>query len=226
MVLAASDLGPVLDELVPTFATKTGVTVTVSVGATAQLAQQVSAGAPVDVFLAADMSALHQLDAQRLLLPGSLRTYARGRLVLVHRSGLVPAPTTLAALRAAGIGRIALANPEFAPYGRAAKQALTAAGLWAGVGSRLVFAESAAQAQQMVVSGNAGVGFVPLSLAVAAGEPYLLVPQESYAPLDQGLGIVASSKQQAAAQAFVAYLTGPDGRAALEKYGFEVPSSP
>ena len=226
VVLAAADLNPVLDELAPTFATKTGVTVTVSVGATAELAQQVRTGAPVDVFLAADTSSLDQPDARRLLLPGSIRTYARGRLVLVHRSGLVPAPTTLAALRPAGVGRIALANPEAAPYGRAAEQALTAVGLWKGVGSRLIFAESTAQARQLVASGNAGVGFVPLSLAIAAGEPYLPVPQESYAPLDEGLAIVASSKQRAAAQAFVAYLTGPDGRAALEKYGFEVPSTP
>jgi molybdate transport system substrate-binding protein len=226
LVFAASDLAPVLDELTPAFATRTGITVTVNAGSTGQLAQQVSAGAPADVFLAADMSSLQRLVGARVLLAGSVRGFARGRLVLVHRPGLTPAPASLADLARVDVGRIALANPQTAPYGKAAKEALTAAGLWSRLGSRLVIAESAAQAQQIVMSGNAGVGLVPLSLAIAGSEPYLTVPQDLYSPLDQGLAIVADSRHEPAALAFIAYLTGPDGRAALEKYGFEVPSTP
>ena len=226
VVFAASDLAPVLDELTPAFATKTGVTVTVNVGATGQLVQQVTAGAPADVFLAASRSALDQLDKQGLLLAASIEPYAQGRLVMVHRPGLTPVPAVLSDIARADVGRIALANPELAPYGKAAKETLTAAGLWDALSSRLVFAESAKQAQQIVASGNAGVGFVPLSLAIAAGEPYLLVPQESYTPLDQGLAIIAGTKHEQAARAFVGYLTGPDGRALLQKYGFKVPSAP
>ena len=146
--------------------------------------------------------------------------------MLVSRDGLTPALATLADLRRDDVGRIALANPEQAPYGRAAKEALTAAGLWDELLPRLVFAESATQAQQIVATGNAGAGFVPLSLALAAGEPYVLVPQDLYAPLDQGLAVVGGAKHPEAARAFVEYLTGPDGRALLEKYGFEVPSAP
>jgi molybdate transport system substrate-binding protein len=226
MIYAASDMAPVLDELGPLFATKTGVALTVNVGATGQLLQQVIAGAPADVFLAASMSALDQLDAKGLLVPESTQIYARGSLVLVSRPGLSPTPTALADLRSEGVGRIALANPELAPYGRAAKEALTAAGLWDVLGSRLVFAESAKQVQQIVGSGNAGVGFVPLSLAIAADEPYLFVPRDLYTPLAQGVAIVAATKREENARAFVAYLTGPDGRALLEKYGFEVPGTP
>ena len=226
MVYAASDMAPVLAELGPKFATQTGVAVTVNLGATGQLVQQVTAGAPADVFLAASVSALDQLDAGGLLEPGSSQTYARGRLALVSRDGLTPSLATLADLRSDDVGRIALANPEQAPYGRAAKEALISAGLWEALQPRLVFAESARQAQQIVGTGNAGAGFVPLSLALAAEESYVLVPQDLYAPLEQGLAVIAGAKHPEAARAFVEYLTGPDGRVLLEKYGFDVPSAP
>ena len=222
VVSAASDLTPVLEALVPIFREQTGVEVELNLGSTGQLAQQIAAGAPVDVFLAASTDAIDGLADKGLLVAGSERPYAVGRLVLWTAPGAPPV-TTLADLRSAGVRRIALANPDHAPYGIAARQVLTQAGLWEELQPKLVLAENVRQAVQFAQSGNADVGLVALSLVLHADGRYELVPEELHEPLVQTLAIPETSTQQAEARRFIALLTGEEGRRLLEAYGFAIP---
>lgn len=222
VVSAASDLAPVLDRLVPMFRERTGLDVELNLGSTGQLAQQISAGAPVDVFLSASRQAVDDLQREGRLLPGSQAAYAIGRLTLWTRPGRTPV-TTLGELRRVDVRRVAIANPDHAPYGIAARQALIASGLWEEVQPKLVLAENIRQAFQFAQSGNVDVGLVALSLVVFSGEHYGLVPERLHEPLVQVLAIPASSRRQAEARRFAAFLRGEEGRRVLEAFGFVVP---
>ncbi|MFH0916264.1 MAG: molybdate ABC transporter substrate-binding protein [bacterium] len=223
VVSAAADLSPVLAELAPLFEKESGLTLKTNLGSTGQLMEQIAAGARVDVFLAASTAAIDQLGEKGLLVPGSDQTYGRGRLVMWIREGSSVSVQTLQDLTAADVARVSLANPDHAPYGRAAREALQSAGLWDELQPKLVPAENVRQAFQFAESGNADVGLVALSLVVFAGGSYTLVPEELHAPIDQALAIVASSTHQSEAKQFIAFLHGERGREILLKYGFVLP---
>lgn len=225
VVSAAADLTPVLDRLVPLFREHTGVDVALNLGSTGQLGQQIAAGAPVDVFLAASRQAVDELAAEGLIVPGSERAYAVGRLALWTGPGGTSV-IRLEDLRRPDIRRIALANPDHAPYGIAARQALIAAGLWEELQPKLVPAENVRQAYQFARSGNADVGLVALSLVYRTDGRYELVPEGLYDPLVQVLAIPAASTRQPEARRFVEFLSGDEGRVLLEEYGFTVPEVP
>ncbi len=201
-----------------------GEEVTVSFGSTGNFAQQIANGAPADLFFAADESFLANLESKSLLVPGTGQLYAVGRLVLVSASSATMQATTLQDLVRPEVKSIGIANPEHAPYGRAAQQALQAAGSWAAVQPKLVFAEDIAQTWQFVQSGNADAGLVALSVALSApGTPYAVVDPALYAPLRQAAAVLTASSQPEAARAFLAYLNGPNGRPIMVKYGFVLP---
>jgi molybdate transport system substrate-binding protein len=192
-----------------------------SLGSTGKLYAQISQGAPFDAFLAADEARPARLVRDGLALRGSQRTYALGRLVLWSPApGLIGADGA-ATLAGGNFRRLAIANPDLAPYGRAAREVLDTLGLWSALGDRIVRGENAGQAFAMVASGNADLGFVPLSslLAAPAGSRWP-VPAELHAPIRQDAVLLTRGRDNPAALAYLALLASPEGRQLVETYGY------
>lgn len=227
-VAAAANLQKVFTEaLIPAFQKKTGATVTTTFGATKQLALQLGQGAPFDVFVAADRASVEKLAARGLIIPGSGRVYAIGRLVLWTRRDSPRHPRKIQDLADPAYGRIAIANPSTAPYGLAAQQSFAKAGLTASVAPRLVQAENIAQALQYARSGNAGVALTALSLVIEdKADPYVIVPDALHAPIAQSVGLVKSSQKTALGQQFLNFLIGKEAAPVWKRYGYVLPPLP
>lgn len=228
LVLAASDLQVAFEEILSLFEARTGERVSLVLGSTGNLATQIRNGAPGDLFFAANESFLEELIAAGRVEPNTRRIYALGRLVLVAPPGRDP-PAEIASLAAPGFEIVAIANPEHAPYGIAARDALERAGLWDWIQPRLVLGENVSQTYQLVRTGNADVGIVALGLVMGApGDPvpYTLVGSELHAPLRQAAGVVTGSARPEFAQAFLDLVLSPEGQEIMARYGFEPPPSP
>ena len=222
-VFAAADLGPPLKQVVPQFERQTGTSVTVVLGSTGMLAQQIRNGAPADVFFAANESFITELEAENLTLRKTHVLYARGRIatVTLKSSGLrIGELTDLADAR---VRRIAIANPQHAPYGLAARQALEAAGLWKTVEPKLVFGENVQQAVQFVRSGSAQAGLVARSVADTPDLQWMLIDDRLHAPLNQVAAVTARTKQPGLSMSFIAFVNGTHGRAVMRQFGFLLP---
>lgn len=204
-----------------------------SFGSSGLLAKQLAEGAPFDVFAAANVSFVDDAIASGACYADSKQMYGRGRVVMWVAQGDPPA--TVADLAGAKWRRIALANPDHAPYGKAAQQALKSAGLADQVKSKLVFGENVRQTMQFAESGNAEVAFVALSLAKDTNEgKYTEVPAELHEPIDQAIVACKGAAAQAAgapnaaagsgARSFIAFVSSPEGRAIMNQYGFVLPS--
>ena len=228
-IAAASDLKFALDEIAAAFRTQTGQSLRLSYGSSGNFMRQIAQDAPFELFLSADESFVFQLaDQNRTVDRGVL--YAIGRIVLFVPTGSpLQVDAQLMDLRRAltdgRLRRFAIANPEHAPYGRAAKQALTSAGLWEAVQGHLVLGENVSQAAQFAVSGSAQGGIFAYSLALAppfagAGR-HVLIPESQHQPLRQRM--VLTRKAGAVARAFFTYLQQPPARAVLRRYGFVLP---
>jgi molybdate transport system substrate-binding protein len=230
-VAAASDLNYALKDLAPRFEKTTGNKVTLSFGSSGNLYSQIQGGAPYDLFFSADIAYPQKLASAGLIESSSLRTYAIGHLVLwvPNGSSFDPQKLKMDLLLQPSVQRIAIANPEHAPYGRAAMAALEHFGVKDKVAGKLVFGENISQAAQFVQSGNAQVGLIALSLAVSPAMKdsgrYWELPANSYPELQQEVALLASSKHKAAAKAFLEYVLSAEGIAVLEQYGFRVPAS-
>lgn len=228
-VAAAADLQFALTEIADGFTSDTGDRVDLVFGSSGTLARQIRDGAPFDLFLSADEAFVDQLvQAGRTRDAGAL--YAVGRIALFAPPGspLVPAEGIegLARLMAEGrVPRFAIANPEHAPYGRAAEQALRAHGLWDAVRPALVFGENVSQAAQFATTGNAVGGIIAYSLALAPAMQsrgtHALIPEEDHAPLRQRMVLLAGARP--AAVRFYDHLQAPAARATLARYGFVLP---
>lgn len=226
LVLAASDLQFALPEVAAAFEARTGVPVELVLGSTGNLATQIENGAPGDVFLAADEAFVARLERGGHAREGSRRVYAVGRLALVWRPG-VAEPAELASLADPAYRTVAIANPEHAPYGAAARAALRSAGVWDAVQPRLVLGENVAQTMQFVRTGNADAGLVALGVAIRpGGVPFRAVDPSLHPPLRQAGAVLRESTRPGAAEAFLAELAGPAGREVLGRYGFEPPDGP
>src|SRR5512136_311880 len=223
LVSAAADLMPSFEELGKLYEQQTGQSVTFNFGASGQLAQQIDQGAPVDLFASADVALVKDLAAKGRVLPDSVQIYARGHLVLWTRADSPLAVKTIADLLKPEVQRVAIANPEHAPYGVAARQALQAAGVWEAIQPKLVLGENVRQTLQYAETGNVDVALVPLSLSLASQGRWTPIPEELHAPIDQALGVVAASPRQAEARRFAALVASPQGRSILVKYGFTLP---
>ncbi|MEO6419474.1 MAG: molybdate ABC transporter substrate-binding protein [Polyangiaceae bacterium] len=226
-VAAAADLAFAFKDLGDAFEKKTGQKVTFSFGSTGLLAKQIKEGAPFDVFAAANVSFADEVVASGACLQGSSELYARGRIVLWARDN-TNAPMSLADLKDPRFAKIAIANPGHAPYGRAAKEALTKAGVWDSVAPRLVFGENVQQTLQFAQSGNAEVAIVALSLALVSGGKYTTIDPDNHQPLDQALVICRGSPEskgalQPVARTFTAFVNSEDGRSIMKRYGFLLP---
>jgi molybdate transport system substrate-binding protein len=225
LVLAAADLQAAMPGLVAAYEAATGGRAEVVLGSTGNLTSQIEQGAPGDVFLAANESFVDRLVTRDRVLPETRRVYAIGPLVLVAAAG-VPLPESVAELASPVYGTVATANPEHAPYGMAAREAMRSAGVWDVVRPRLVLGENIAQALQFVRTGNADAGIVALGLVVQLPDmAYQPVDPGLHAPLRQTGAVLRGSSQPAEAAAFLDFLTGPDGRAILRSHGFELPDA-
>ncbi len=219
-VAAASDLTPAFEEIGRAFESTYKTKVVFVFGSTGMLTRQIENGAPVDLFAAASMSYIDELDQKGLVVPDSKVIYARGRITL-----WTPAESTLRLedikdLARPEVMRIAIANPDHAPYGLAAKQALESAGIWESVKPKLVYGDNIRQTLQYAQTGNVEVAIVALSLSIQSHGRWSLIPEELHQPLDQGLAIMKSTKKEQSARAFATFLTGPQGRGIMQKYGF------
>jgi molybdate transport system substrate-binding protein len=227
-VAAASDLAYAMDEIAVKFQTATGCTVRTSMGSSGNFLSQIENGAPFDVFLSADIAYPKQLESEGLAAPGSTVLYATGKIVLWTRNdSRVDIAKGFSSLRDPAVRKIAIANPQHAPYGRAAEEALRRAGVYDAVKDRLVLGENISQAAEFVESGNAEAGIVALSLALSPamkdkGRAWS-IPQNLYAPIQQGAVIPRSAPNAQAARRFLDYFQLPATAQLLERYGFSLP---
>lgn len=230
-IAAASDLRSALDELVGAYwSANPGVTITVSYGSSGNLYSQLANRAPFDLFLSADMEYPRRLVEAGLAMPESLFEYGRGRLVVWMRNDSPVDPTTLGieALAQPSVRTVAIANPEHAPYGRAAMEAFESLGVIDRVRPRLVRGESVSQAAQFVDSGAADAAVLALSLASGPGlrsrGRSWQIPESAHRPLVQGGVVLPWANDPAAAMRFREFMTGPRGRSILARYGYDAPS--
>jgi len=222
-VAAASDLTPAFEEIGRAFESTYKTKVVFVFGSTGMLTRQIENGAPIDLFAAASMSYIDELDQKGLVIPDSKAIYARGRITLWTPSDSTLRLEGIKDLTRPEVTRIAIANPDHAPYGLAARQALESAGIWESVKPKLVYGDNIRQTLQYAQTGNVEVAIVALSLSKESHGRWSLIPEELHKPLDQGLGIMKSTKNEQSARAFATFLTGPQGRAVMEKYGFTFP---
>src|SRR5580693_6819565 len=186
-VAAASDLTYAMNEITASFEKETGCTVRVSFGSSGNFLTQIENGAPFDVFFSADIAYPKKLEAEGLAAPGSTYLYAIGKIVLwTRKDSRVDVSKGLSVLREPAVRKIAIANPEHAPYGRAAEEALRHSGVYEAVKGRLVLGENISQAAEFVESGNADAGILALSLVVSPGLKekgrFWSIPEDLYAP--------------------------------------------
>lgn len=229
LVAAAASLRPALEEIAARFEAETGQRVRIGYGATGSLVHQIENGAPFELFLAADEASVKRL-ADQGRTDGPPSAFARGRISLVAPKGSpVAVDGELAGLKealAAGkVEHFAIANPEVAPYGRAAREALAKAGLWAEIEPRLVIGGNVGQAAQFAATGAAEAGIIAHSLAVSADvAPKIaaaLIPAAAHQPIDHGMALLKGAGETA--RAFAAFLRGSQARAILERNGFSAP---
>jgi molybdate transport system substrate-binding protein len=221
-VFAAADLAPPFRQIVPEFERTAKTAITLALGSTGMLTQQIRNGAPADVFFAANESFVKELAGEGLTIEHSTTLYARGRLATVTLASSGFRVNSLGDLGNPAIRRIAIANPQHAPYGLAARQALERAGLWRGVESRLVFGENVQQAAQFVRSGAAEAGIVARSVA-ETDLSWTLVDDGLHAPLNQVAVILRRTKLPAESRAFIDFVNGIQGRGVLRQFGFLLP---
>lgn len=222
-VAAAADLQFAFKDIARLYELQTGHRVILTFGSTGQLAQQIENGAPFDLLAAADIQYVQYLADKKLVLPDTVALYAQGRIVLaVNRKSGVKA-AALEDLLAPNIKHIAIANPEHAPYGVAARQALQTAGLWDKLQDKIVPGENVRQTLQYLQTGDAEAGIVALSVADVPEISWTLIDGSLHRPLNQALGIVASSKHPAEARDFANFINGQFGRPIMQQYGFILP---
>lgn len=218
-VAVAANFTEPAKEIAAAFREKTGHDAVLSFGATGQLYAQITQDAPFGVFLSADAERPQQAIDEGLAEKGSRFTYAVGRLVLWSRDASRKASED--ALREGDFQKLAIANPQAAPYGAAAVEVLRSLGVLAAVESRLVQGNNIIQTFQFVDTGNAEFGFVAAAqLAGRSDGSRWLVPGHLHRPIRQDAVLLRKAAGNEAAAAFVAFLKGPEARAIIERYGY------
>jgi molybdate transport system substrate-binding protein len=223
-VAAASDLNFVLKEIIQDFERSTGNKVVLSLGSSGNFFAQIQNGAPFDVFLSADLNYPRELEKSRHAVPGSTFVYGVGRIALwvPSRSLVNLEKQGIRALTDPAVRKIAIANPDHAPYGRAAVAAMEHAKIYAQVKNKIVLGENISQAAQFVQSAAADIGVIALSLVLSepmrkAGR-YWVIPEETYPRLEQGA--VLLKRGGPAARQFLDSLKRPESKQTFRKYGF------
>ena len=222
-VAVASNFAGAAAELSTAFEAQTGIRVRLSMASTGKLYAQIVNGAPFDVLLAADSERPQRLEASGTGVAGTRFTYAIGELVLWSRH----AGACRESLARPGAGRVAIANPDTAPYGRAAREFLRHIGLWESIEPRLVIGENIAQALQFVATGNAELGFIARA---QLGKPRLPeatctwpVPPATHAAIEQHALLLARAASHPGARRFLGYLRSNGARVIIRRHGYRLP---
>lgn len=224
---AAADLSAALPVLAQQFENETHGKVIVSFGSSGNFYQQLRNGAPFDVFLSADTQYPRKLEEAGLTAPGSLAEYATGKIVLWTRNGSkLDLSRGLKGLTDGSVKKVAMANPQHAPYGKAAEAALKAEGIYEQVAPKLVLGENIAQAAFFAQSGNADAGIVALSLALNptmknAGR-YVEIPAGEYPPIRQAVVVMKNARNIEPAKRFALFLKSAEAQRVLQQFGFAV----
>jgi molybdate transport system substrate-binding protein len=227
-VAAAADLQFAMKDLAVDFEKQSGTKVEVTFGSSGNFFSQLQNGAPFDLFFSADIDFPRRLEAAGLAEPNTLYPYAIGRIVIwTPASAKVDVSREQwSALLDPSVQKIAVANPQHAPYGRAAVAALEKAGIYEQVKEKLVYAENISQAAQFVQSGNAQAAILALSLTVSPamqdGKSWE-IPASFYPLIEQAVIVMRDAKNKGSAKAFLAYVKSEKGRAVFTKYGFALP---
>ena len=219
-VAAASDLMPAFEEIGREFESVHKTKVVFVFGSTGLLTKQIENGAPMDLFAAANVSYIDQLEQKGLIIPDTKAIYGRGRITLWTSAGSNIRLEGIADLARPEVTRVAIANPDHAPYGLAARQALETVGIWERVKPKLVYGDNIRQTLQYAETGNVDVAIVALSLSMQSRGRWTIIPEELHKPIDQALAVIKSTKNEASARAFADFVKGQPGRAILQKYGF------
>jgi molybdate transport system substrate-binding protein len=227
-VAAAADLQFAFQDVAARFQKETGHSVKLIFGSSGNFFAQIQNGAPFDIFFSADIDYPKKLEAAGLTEPGTLYPYATGKIVLLAPQGsALDLNRGLQVLLDPAIKKIAIANPQHAPYGRAAVAALQHEGIYDKVTDKFVLGENISQTASFVVSGSADVGIVALSLALAPSMKekgkYAEIPAGDYPAIEQAAVILKSSQQKEIARQFVTFLKTPAMQDLLRSYGFTVP---
>ena len=227
-VAAASDLNFVFQELAAQFQKQTGNALKLSFGSSGNLFSQIENGAPYDMFFSADIGYPKKLEAEGLIEPRTLYRYAVGRIVLwAPKDSLLDMSRGLTVLLDPAIRKIAIANPEHAPYGRAAVAAMQHEGIYDRVREKLVLGENISQAAQFVQSGTADAGILAMSLALVPtlkGQgKYVEIPSSLYSSIEQACVILKSSQKKQIAEQFLTFLKRPQTVSLMQQYGFVIP---
>lgn len=226
LIAAASDLKFALDSLVSKFKERNSGKVEVTYGSSGKLTEQTLSGAPFDIFFAADISFPKKLkDAGKV--SSDIYEYARGHLVVWSKK-IDPSIAQMRSLRGSSVRKIAIANPQHAPYGKRAVESLNHYGLYESIQGKLVYGENISQAAQFVSAGAADIGIIALSLALSPNMKrengkYFLIPEESHQPLIQGVVITDRAKDNELASAFFLYVKSDAAIEILNYFGFSRP---
>ena len=229
-VAAAADLQFAMPDLAAQFEKRTGTKVNITYGSSGNFYSQLQNGAPFDLFFSADIDYPRKLEAAGLAEPETLYEYAVGRIAI-----WMPADSRVDVARQgwdvlldSAVQKIAIANPEHAPYGRAAVAAVKKAGIYDQVKAKLVYGENISQAAQFVQSGNAQAGIVAMSLAVSPGikdGKRWEIPPDMHPPIVQAVIILKNATNKPEARAFLEFIKSEPGRSTFSNYGFGLPAA-
>ena len=220
---AASDLQSALPKLADRFRSLTGISSSITFGASGQLAEQIKQGAPFDVFLSANESFVRKLAEEGIVNAESVKPYARGSLVLAIHKSQQATLKSLTDLTKPSVKKIAIANPATAPYGKAAKQAIERADLWTKLESKIVIAESVRQALLYAQKGDAEAALVGRAIADVPEIVAFDIDASLYDPIIQALGVIAASRSRSDADKFAQWILSDDGQRLLRDFGFRPP---
>lgn len=226
LVAVAANFAEVIDELKPLFEKASGHKLQSTTGSTGKLYAQIKEGAPFHVLLSADASTPDRMEKEQLAVGGSRFTYAIGKLTLWSVDEGRIASDGQTALKASDVRHIAIANPDLAPYGVAARETLQSLGLWDTLRSKIVMGQNIGQTHSMVATGNAQLGFIALSAVLSPREKSKGsrwdVPQNLFTPIRQDAVLLTAGAKNEAAIAFIKFLKTPNARVVIERYGYGI----
>jgi molybdate transport system substrate-binding protein len=229
-VAAAADLQFVMQDVAARFQKETGNTVKLTYGSSGNFFQQLQNGAPFDMFFSANLDYPKKLEAAGLTEPGTYYQYAVGKIVIwAPNDSKVDVNSGLQSLLSASINKVAIANPQHAPYGQAAVAAIKKENIYDKVAGKFVLGENISQTATFVVSGSADVGIIALSLALSPNMKdkgrFAEIPTADYPPIEQACVILKSSQRKDAARAFLNFIKTPAVAELFRAYGFALPAA-
>jgi molybdate transport system substrate-binding protein len=226
LIAVAANFAEVLQDLTPAFERTSGHKFQFTTGSTGKLYAQIKEGAPFHILLSADANTPERMETEKIAVTGTRFTYAIGKLALWSADPGRIGSDGAAALKASDVRHIAIANPDLAPYGVAARETLQSLGQWDLLKPKIVMGQNIGQTHSMVATGNAQLGFVALSAVLGPREgakgSRWDVPQSHFTPIRQDAVLLNAGARNAAAIAFLAFLRTPEARAIIDRYGYGI----